>query len=229
VPRVRPLLEILEDRTLLSTYTVDALTDTGAGSGRTGDLSYCLAHATSGSDTIDFAAGLTGTISLPNTPPTLNASVAIQGPGAQLITVTGGGNSYFTVDDAAHVQISGLTLQASFFDIKVGSLNVSNFTFDDAAINTDSASNNTGAAVTVSNCTFSDGGAASITRTRASLSPSATALSPEQVSATPAPRPSATAPSPASVPVWATPAPRPSATAPSPVTLPMGASVTPGT
>ena len=41
-PRLRPRLgiELLEDRRLMSgsTYTVDALTDTGSGSGLTGDL-----------------------------------------------------------------------------------------------------------------------------------------------------------------------------------------------
>jgi hypothetical protein len=50
-----PLLEILEDRTLLSTYTVNSLADTGTGSGLTGDLRYCITHATSGSDNITFA------------------------------------------------------------------------------------------------------------------------------------------------------------------------------
>jgi hypothetical protein len=105
VQRVRPLLEILEDRTLLSTYTVDALTDTGTGSGHTGDLRYCLTHATSGSDTVTFA--VTGAIQLQSTLPTLNSNVNIQGPGANLLTVGGAG---FDVGSAADVQISGLTL-----------------------------------------------------------------------------------------------------------------------
>jgi hypothetical protein len=34
----RPRLEMLEDRTLLSTYVVNSLTDTGTGSGLAGDL-----------------------------------------------------------------------------------------------------------------------------------------------------------------------------------------------
>jgi hypothetical protein len=106
-PRVRPLLEILEDRALLSTYTVNALTDTGAGSGLTGDLRYCVTNATSGSDTITFAAGLTGTIQLQNSLPQLNANVTFQGPGANLLTVARYG---LTVGSAADVQISGLTI-----------------------------------------------------------------------------------------------------------------------
>ena len=40
-------LEVLEDRTLLSVYTVDRLTDTGAGSDLAGDLRYCISRATS--------------------------------------------------------------------------------------------------------------------------------------------------------------------------------------
>src|SRR5271155_4834484 len=41
------LLEGLEDRVLLAatTYTVNAINDTGAGSGTTGDLRYCITKA----------------------------------------------------------------------------------------------------------------------------------------------------------------------------------------
>jgi hypothetical protein len=113
----RPLLEFLEDRTLLSTYVVDSLTDTGTGSGRAGDLRYCITNATSGSDTIAFAQGLTGAITLESALPTLNASVFIQGPGADKLTVIPGYDTQppypptiFSVGSTANVQISGLTL-----------------------------------------------------------------------------------------------------------------------
>jgi hypothetical protein len=111
-PRVRPLLEILEDRRLLSTYVVNAVTDTGAGSGLTGDLRYCITNATSGSDTITF--GVTGTIKLESALPALNTSVDIQGPGASQLTVERDPAStadfgIFAVGSAATVAISGLT------------------------------------------------------------------------------------------------------------------------
>src|SRR5262245_31580363 len=80
---LRPVLETLENRSLLSTCTVDSLTDTGAGSGLAGDLRYCIMQATSGNDTINF--GVTGTIELQSALPDLNTSVAIQGPGADLL------------------------------------------------------------------------------------------------------------------------------------------------
>ena len=35
-------MEQFEDRLAPATYTVNALTDTGAGSGTTGDLRYCI-------------------------------------------------------------------------------------------------------------------------------------------------------------------------------------------
>jgi hypothetical protein len=72
----RPRLETLEDRTLLSTYLVDRLTDTGAGSGLAGDLSYCIDHAADG-DAITF--GVTGTIS--GAFPWIAHSIRIEGPG----------------------------------------------------------------------------------------------------------------------------------------------------
>jgi hypothetical protein len=130
---VRPLLDMLEDRTLLSTYVVDALTDTGAGSGPTGDLRYCVTSATSGNDSITFAPGLTGTIQLQSALPALNASVAIQGPGANLITVDGTSYSgIFTVGSAAAVEISGLTLSnaAQSAITNAGTLSVSATTYN---------------------------------------------------------------------------------------------------
>ena len=156
VPRVCPLLEILEDRTLLSTYVVDSLTDTGKGSDLTGDLRYCVTNATSGSDTITFAQGLTGTIYLQSPLPTLNASVDIEGPGAQVITVDGGTRYYagFTVDSAAQVQIAGLTMNRSVTHIKEGSATVSNCTIYGGALAIDKTTDNTSAALTVSNCTL---------------------------------------------------------------------------
>jgi predicted outer membrane repeat protein len=104
-------LEGLENRTLLSTFTVDRLTDTGEGSDLAGDLRYCITHATSGQDTIDF--GVTGTLSLTQALPDLTRSVRIDGPGPDLVTVrrdTGGDYRIFTVDNGATVEISGLTI-----------------------------------------------------------------------------------------------------------------------
>jgi hypothetical protein len=154
----RPLLEVLEDRTVLSTYTVNALTDTGAGSGQTGDLRYCVTNATSGSDTIDFAPGLTGTIQLQSALPTLNASVDIQGPGAAQLTVQEdrsgfGAGVYFAVGSAATVQISGLTLANGDTAItNAGTVSVSDSTLSG---NNDFALMNTGGSATVNKCIFS--------------------------------------------------------------------------
>jgi hypothetical protein len=112
-----PLLDVLEDRTLLSTYTVTGLTDTGTGSGLTGDLRYCIARATSGNDTITFAQGLTGTIKPESALPALNASVAIQGPGTAALTVENdpletASFDIFAVASTATVEISGLNISA---------------------------------------------------------------------------------------------------------------------
>ena len=60
--RCQPLaLESLEGRTLLSTYTVDSLGDTGTGLGSSGDLRYAITQANlSPGSTIQFS--VTGTI-----------------------------------------------------------------------------------------------------------------------------------------------------------------------
>src|SRR6266852_4454925 len=83
-------LEVLEDRTLLSVYTVDRLTDTGAGSDLAGDLRYCITQATSGADSVTF-----------------------EGPGPDQLTVRRGTDDYyriFKVGSGTTVNISGLTI-----------------------------------------------------------------------------------------------------------------------
>jgi hypothetical protein len=53
--RLRLTLEILEDRTVPSTFMVNSIGDTGAGSGSTGDLRYCITQANlGGNNTIQF-------------------------------------------------------------------------------------------------------------------------------------------------------------------------------
>jgi hypothetical protein len=110
----RLALEVLEERTLLSTCVVNRLTDTGAGRRSFGDLRYCINRANNlqGPDAITFA--VTGTILLSMAlPPPLGSDIDLQGPGAQLLTVrrhTGGDYRIFSVSPGATVAIFGLTI-----------------------------------------------------------------------------------------------------------------------
>ncbi len=108
--RRRPLVKWCEPRTLLSAlYTVNALTDTGAGSGNSGDLRYCVTQA---GGTINFSVG--GTIQLGSALPDLSQDVTLQGPGATKLTIQGGGPSsnfsIFRVDNGVTTSIADLTL-----------------------------------------------------------------------------------------------------------------------
>src|SRR5580704_7824562 len=102
---VLPHMEVLEDRSLPSTLTVTNLFDSGAGS-----LRAAIAVANSG-DTIDFAHGLQGTITLTSGELPISDSVTIDGPGANKLSVSGNDASrVFDISGSASATIAGLTI-----------------------------------------------------------------------------------------------------------------------
>lgn len=110
--------------TAQSNFIVDRHTDTADGEGLRGDLRYCITNAISG-DTITFE--VTGTINLTGPLPALSRNLAIEGPGANLLTVrrdTGGSYRIFMVGSEATVLISGLTISRG--DLRLGGGGIAN-------------------------------------------------------------------------------------------------------
>ncbi len=118
--RTRLRIEPLEDRRLLSVFTVTNLSD--APVANPGDLPGSLRQAiydadhTPGADTIQFASGLSGTIDLTAGELPVTGVLSIQGPGAATLTIDAQNNSrIFDVNDGnsaknVAVEIQGLTL-----------------------------------------------------------------------------------------------------------------------
>jgi len=175
VSRLRPLrrntraatlygAEPLEGRLLLAAYNVTNLLDTGAGSLRQAVLS---ANASAGSDTIKFAAGLSGTIVLKSSSLLITDDVTITGPGASLLTVSGNkARRILNINPSVTAAITGLTLRDGSADfggaiLNEGLLTVSNSTFlaNKAVIGREGGEgagihNSEGAELTVINCAF---------------------------------------------------------------------------
>src|ERR1700722_6776471 len=110
------ILETLESRTLLSTWTVNTLADNGSsGSGLTGPLRWGIAQADSagGDQTITFASSLTAgeaeTIGLNGTGLELNdtsGTLTIAGPADGSLTIDAQGNSsVFMIDGGSTAEI----------------------------------------------------------------------------------------------------------------------------
>ena len=101
-------LERLEERCLLTTLTVTTLSDAPTHNGIS--LRDAIADASPG-DTVEFQAGLSGTITLTSAPLTINKILTIMGPGASVITVSGNHDyEVFNIPAPSFVTISGLTI-----------------------------------------------------------------------------------------------------------------------
>ena len=115
--RCVPRLEILEDRTVPSTFLVTNLLDGPAATPPSGSLRAAIEAANNhpGADNIAFAAGLHGPITL-QSELSITASVTINGPGANQLSVSGissGPDACRVFDITANsgtVTIAGLTI-----------------------------------------------------------------------------------------------------------------------
>ncbi|MCX7387214.1 MAG: hypothetical protein NTX48_11165 [Planctomycetales bacterium] len=83
---VSTFVEVVEDRRVLSAFTVVNLSDGGQGSLRDAITS---ANANPGADVIDFQRGLRGTITLTSGEMEITGDLTIQGTGAQRLTISG--------------------------------------------------------------------------------------------------------------------------------------------
>jgi uncharacterized protein (TIGR03118 family) len=110
--RAVPGFELLEDRNLLSLFTVTSLLDDGSA----GSLRAAIdqANAAPGPDTIAFARRLAGTVVLDSTRGELDitGSLTIDGPGADRLTISGNGASrvFSVTGSTTDVVIRDLTI-----------------------------------------------------------------------------------------------------------------------
>jgi predicted outer membrane repeat protein len=104
-PTFRPRLEVLEDRTVPSTFFVTNLLDAGAGSLRQAVLN---AEQSSGADQINFS--VTGTITLTSGQLNVSEALTINGPGRDTLTISGNINSRIFDVTGGPFRVTGVTL-----------------------------------------------------------------------------------------------------------------------
>jgi uncharacterized delta-60 repeat protein/CSLREA domain-containing protein len=167
-----PGIEMLEDRLVPATFTVNTLGDTVDDNPAVTSLREAITAANSqaGDDIINF--GVTGTINLTGALPDLASNIQIHGPGAASLTVrrdTGGDYRIFTIAGGTIVGIDGLTISNGFEPSGYGGgiyNNGGTLTVSNSTLSGNSASNvnqytagggiyNNGGLLTVSNSTLS--------------------------------------------------------------------------
>lgn len=115
------LVDVLEDRTLLSAILVTNLADSGAGSLR---AAVATANANPGADVIRFQGNLAGTIVLTSGQMEITDALTIDGPGAARLTISG--------NNASRVFKMGPGTQLAIDDLTIA--NATNTTHDDIGI-----------------------------------------------------------------------------------------------
>src|SRR5215510_572678 len=156
-------------RASAATFTVTNTGDNGGinpapGAG-TGTLRQAIvdANAMAGADTINFAAGVTGTITLGSALPQITQDVTINGPGASVLTVSGN-NSFqvFNIASGVTVSISGLKISNGGFPggsgggiFNSGTLTITNSTLSRNSAPSGGGILNEGGTLTVTNSTVS--------------------------------------------------------------------------
>jgi uncharacterized repeat protein (TIGR02543 family) len=145
----------------------DGTPDCTSGTGNTCSLRDALRVAASGGTDIAFAAGLAGSINLSSTLPTITGKLDLFGPGANILTVSGGASSavgsVFNVT-SSNAALSGITIangnasEGGGIFMSAGStlaVNNSAFSGNTAAEGGGGIFSNDASTLTVSNSTFS--------------------------------------------------------------------------
>src|SRR5262245_11206839 len=132
-----PRLEALEDRTVLSTFLVENLADGGNGSLRQAVLD---ANALLGADEVRFAEGLQGTIALGGVPLSITDHLTIEGPGAELVAVSGEDASrVFEIGAGVAAVLDGLTITRGRADNGGGIFNAGTLTVSHCTLSANQA------------------------------------------------------------------------------------------
>ncbi|MCB1920105.1 MAG: DUF4214 domain-containing protein [Candidatus Competibacteraceae bacterium] len=142
-----------------ATFTVTSLNDSGAGSLRKAVLD---ANAAPGNDTIAFQSGLTGTIVLTSGEIAITDRVAINGPGANVLAVSGNQASRVFKVSGLGVTLQGLTIKAGKVNNDYGGgidnsgfLTLNNMTLSDNAAGYGGGGINNTGSLTLSNIILS--------------------------------------------------------------------------
>ena len=123
----------LEDRIVLSTFTVNNLADSGPDSLR---AAVTAANTNPGADVIAFAHGLRGTVALTTGELGITDDLRIDGPGAGRLAVSGSDSSrVFNISSGAAASIDDLTITRGHGLLRGGGiLNAGNLTLSDAVV-----------------------------------------------------------------------------------------------